>query len=57
MNRQRLETLALAVAVIEAQQNDHPGWEMETAMAIVDTELQRMGLAQEPLEYSAEAGL
>ncbi len=54
--KQRLEDLALAVAVIEAQQQDHPGWGMDKAMAVVDGELRWMDLKEEPLEYFMEVG-
>jgi hypothetical protein len=54
--KEELEDMALTVAVIEAQQTDHPGYLMDTAMAIVDGELKRMALLEDPLEYFMEVG-
>jgi hypothetical protein len=56
IKKEELEDLAVTVAVIEAQQVDHPGYLMDTAMAIVDGELKRMGLIEEPFEYFMEVG-
>ena len=52
--RKRLENLALAIAIIEAQQKDHPGYAMADVMEAVDGELLKMGLKEEPLEYLME---
>ena len=52
--KERLENLALAIAIIEAQQKDHPGYAMADVMKAVDGELLKMGLKEEPLEYFME---
>ena len=42
MNVTELESLALVVATIEAQQKNHPGFEGDTINAVVNSELRKL---------------
>jgi len=54
--KERLQKIASALAAVEAQQDEHPGYAMPAVMMAVDAELRRMELKEEPLEYLMEVG-